>query len=158
MCNTHYLRFLKHGDVEQVRITREACAIETCDKPHFGLGYCSGHYGRLKKHGDVQADKPLKKFRGRGEGYINTKGYKVLADGRLEHRVVMGKTIGRPVRPDEQVHHKNTIRNDNRESNLELWVISHPAGARVEDIVAHAKEMLARYEPTALADSATLAS
>lgn len=43
-------------------------------------------------------------------------------DGRnlMEHRYVMEQMIGRPLRSDEQVHHKNHDRLDNRPENLEL--------------------------------------
>lgn len=43
-------------------------------------------------------------------------------DGRhmLEHRYVMEQVLGRQLRPDEQVHHKNHDRLDNRPENLEV--------------------------------------
>lgn len=43
-------------------------------------------------------------------------------DGRkmLEHRWVMEQVLGRPLRSDEQVHHKNHDRLDNRPENLEV--------------------------------------
>ncbi len=67
-----------------------------------------------------------------------------------EHRYVMQEAIGRPLLPHEEVHHRNGYGDDNRLTNLELWSTSHPAGQRVEDKVAWAKEILTTYEPGAL--------
>jgi hypothetical protein len=40
---------------------------------------------------------------------------------------------------------QNGIRNDNQPENLELWVKSQPAGARGEDLVSFAREILKTY-------------
>ena len=58
----------------------------------------------------------------------------------------MSEHLGRPLLPTENVHHVNGVRSDNRLENLELWSRSQPAGQRVVDLVAWAREILATYE------------
>lgn len=66
-------------------------------------------YGHTKEHsrGYVLAYAPM-------HPHAHKDGYVML------HTIVMEQSIGRYLTPDETVHHKNHIRNDNRIENLEL--------------------------------------
>jgi len=58
-----------------------------------------------------------------------------------EHRYVMAQILGRPLRQDEQVHHRDGDRSNNTPTNLELRRLHHGNGA---SITPAAEELLAR--------------
>ena len=120
------------------------CAVPDCTRKVASHGYCGIHWKRLQRRGTTE-----KHIRSRTP-YINSNGYVYervdgKRQGQLQHRLVMERELGRPLYPNEVVHHKNGIRTDNRPENLELWVRWQPQGCRVEDLVAFAREVLDRY-------------
>ncbi len=81
------------------------------------------------------------------QGYVEVNtGVENRNGGRVkEHIWVMEQHIGRRLLPHENVHHINGVKDDNRLENLELWSRSQPAGQRVSDKLAWAKELIALY-------------
>ncbi len=57
----------------------------------------------------------------------------------------MEDLLGRFLLADENVHHRNGAKDDNRPANLELWVRPHPPGIRAVDALAWAREIVRRY-------------
>ena len=63
----------------------------------------------------------------------------------FEHILLMERLLARHMVPQESVHHRNGVKDDNRPENLELWTRPQPAGIRVTDAIAWAREILDRY-------------
>lgn len=153
-CYRHYLDEKENRPFRNLRARighKAPCSHDPCDRPSRVRGLCNAH--DLQR----QAGKPLGPIRERTGGAwpAGESGYMVIWDPErkrtvYEHRLVMEKTIGRHLFDDEEVHHKNGVRGDNRPGNLEIWVGSQPAGMRPEDAVSWATDILRRFTPDRL--------
>ena len=132
------------------------CSAAGCARPHHSHGFCRTHVRRVNTAGHADAQTPVRRQTGSGglsHGYVKkpvAPEDRWLVNGAtsaVEHRLVMARSLGRPLRGDESVHHRNGDRTDNRPDNLELWSRYQPSGARVEDKVAWAYEILRRHDP-----------
>jgi hypothetical protein len=165
LCKTHYQRTIRGIDLNlpfrRVDPGRP-CSVKGCPEPMKAKDLRLFHYERSRRGTPLDAPRMRRRntWKPHGDGwFIGGNGYvcrsKIRADGarrvEYQHRTVMEEILARPLLPEENVHHKNGDRIDNRPENLELWTRSQPSGQRVVDKVAWAREILEMYAPGELA-------
>jgi hypothetical protein len=139
---------MRHGDPLAGGTVRQykmglPCLIDGCVNSGMRRGLCQMHVTRMDRHGHTNDPAPPSfRYTKGSSGYVE-----IWVDGALkkEHRLVMEAHLGRPLLKSESVHHINGVRDDNRLENLELWSKSQPAGQRVVDKLAWAREIVALY-------------
>lgn len=154
LCTLHYARKKRYGDPNSPSlhsVRQEKCIVDECDNKWFSKGYCEKHYQRWRKYGDPN----IMLRNENGKGTIDDSGYKRFKiNGKVisEHKIIMETYLNRELLPEENIHHKNGNRLDNRIENLELWNTKQPSGQKIEDKIKWAKEILMQYDPTSLKD------
>jgi hypothetical protein len=153
-CNNEFV--VKKSNEDRVHNCSKKCGYETRKKRHLvhaKCGCCEKDFSfraSSRRKQDVYycssscASKVNRRNKSSGwkigaDGYV----YKSSNGGKVfQHRLLMEQKLGRPLVGDENVHHINGDKSDNRIENLELWSHRQPKGQRIGDKIAAAKKLL----------------
>lgn len=153
-CSAHYDRWQRNGGpniLTRIKNAGRGCSVEDCDGQAVAKLLCNKHHQRLCHHGDPSivhrgGEKDTRWKGGRtatSAGYIyvwvdkDDPMYVMTKNGKnyaLEHRLVLARSLGRPLEPHETVHHINGDRSDNRIENLQLRTSRHGPGVALQCI------------------------
>ena len=124
------------GVYKRKKETLRKISIALKGKKHFRFGkhLSESHKRKIsisKKGKNIGRNNPnWKGGKFKTQGYIRVSRHKHPESDKwgyiLEHRLIMEKEIGRPLKSWEIVHHINGIRDDNRIENLQLFPNRHP--------------------------------
>ena len=107
-CGSGVVRWRKRcGSCHAAFLVEKARRLSAYRRTLLVYGFKAGH-GPAWKGGTKRTAGGYILRWARGRGYVR------------EHRLVVEEAIGRPLRPDEIVHHINGVRDDNRPENLQL--------------------------------------
>lgn len=111
---------------QEKRRPPKVCKHPECDQTteKGGFGYCGMHAQRVRRYGDPDYVTPTEVWRKNNRGAqlrrfttVKASTYRKLY-GRHEHRVVAEALLGRPLKPDEHVHHRDEDKHNNSPENL----------------------------------------
>lgn len=125
LCQTCYAKALSNGNrarSKKYKYPMKCLNCETIIHKRANFGLCMGCWLRQNRRGT------LKRIRAKAGCGTLFDGYRLLSDHGsrknpnriLEHRLVMEQHIGRKLRRDEIVHHKDRNRLNNSVSNLQI--------------------------------------
>lgn len=151
-CSGHLGQLSRGKSLQPLGKGRTQCSFNGCTNKSESYGLCGAHRWQANRGQEL---KPIRKRAPNGAGSTRKSGYRNISKPGhpnanalgiiAEHRWVMSQYLGRALYDDENVHHINGNRSDNRIANLELWSTSQPPGQRVQDKLLWARQMIQRY-------------
>ncbi len=119
LCTTHYKRQWRHGDTSHCELqfyNGEVCSVSSCKSLAKRKGLCKLHYMRQFRYGRTHLIRNKN-----GLGSINKDGYRLVTINGVrvyEHIFVAELALKRTLPRGTIVHHVNSNRSDNTNSNL----------------------------------------
>ena len=127
ICNKHYHEYRKQKE----SVNPCACGCGELVRYKFK----SGHHTRLLSSEEQSRRSKSRDYdvmRARYDAIASRNSYRKV-NGRHEHRAVAEKMLGRSLRDDEVVHHKDHNKRNNDPSNLEVMTQSEHAKLHMEE-------------------------